>query len=92
MKKLFLLLVMITVLTSCHNKGDSEKVAVIGDSIELFRYYYNDNNGYVFISKFKDEPRIKTITENQSHGKYTETVGNIVIFENDEIKVVKKEK
>jgi hypothetical protein len=57
--------------------------------IEVYKYFYSKGN-YVYISRFKNQPNIQTTTWQQSNGKTTTTLSNVVIFENDSIVVMKK--
>ena len=73
--------------TGCTAPGTLETVSSPNHDIELYRYYYGSAGNYVFISKFKECDKIKTVT--WQSGKIHQSN---IIFENDEIILKKKEK
>ena len=78
------------VLSSCTDAGTLERVDKgSNEQIEVFKYFY-DNGEYVYVARFKDTPNIVSTTWQQQQGKTRVTKGNVVIFENDSIKVVLK--
>lgn len=63
MKNLIFLLLI--TLVSCQDPG-LYKVSEENDSIEVYKYYYNDNNGWIYITKLKNKP-IETINWEEQH-------------------------
>lgn len=77
-------------LSSCTDAGTLENIDRGGNNqIEVFRYYYADNES-VYIARFKDQPNIITTTWKEQQGKTTFKKGNVILFENDSIQVVLK--
>lgn len=90
MKKLITLALSLIILNSCTPAGTLEHVNKgINDSIEIYKYYFEKGN-YVYISRFKNEHKVITTTYDEQQGKSHETIGNVIIFENDSIQIIRK--
>ena len=87
--RLFVILSTSLILFSCADIGVKYTYKQIRKT--EYKYYYNTNE-YVLITRFKNNPNIigTTWDEYDPVTKNTLTKSNIVIFENDTIKVVKK--
>lgn len=85
--KYILLFVAILCLASCEKAGTLQKVDNGGHpKLEVYRYYYADGS-FVYVSRFKDNTNVVTTTWDESDGDDTVKRANIVIYENDSIKV-----
>jgi len=91
MKNIILISVLLAiVLSSCTDAGTIERIDKgNNEKIEVFKYWYDDG-ACVYIARFKDTPDIVSTTWHERHGKSTITRGNIVIFENDSIQIIRK--
>lgn len=91
MKKLILLFVLVFSLAACHEPGEVHNVTPINNpmNVEIFKYYI-DKEDYVYIARFKSSPNVVATTWEEQEGKYTETRGNVVVYENDSIVIYKK--
>lgn len=90
MKKLITLALGLIILNSCTPAGTIEHVNKgLNDTIEIYRYYYSDGN-YVYVSRFKHEPKIVTTTYQEPSGDSEVTRGNVIILDNDSILMIRK--
>lgn len=87
--RLFALLTSLVILFSCAETSSIKSSGKRG--IEAYKYYYDDN-GYVLITRFKRNPNVigTSWDEYDPITKTTLTKSNLVIFEDDSIRVVKK--
>lgn len=92
MKKLiFLLACTVAISFACcsPSPGTVESVSVGGNSdIEVSRVWLEDG-GYVYVSRYKDQPKVVTTTWREQQGKYSVARAN-VLYENDSIAVIRK--
>jgi hypothetical protein len=93
---IFAVCLIFLLLFACVSKGTLEKVSPENDlNIEIYKYYFQNEslsgNDFVYISKFKNSD-IKTLTWTEKQGGTTVTKGNILLYENNDIIVYKKEK
>lgn len=82
MKKLILLLAFTTMLLGCGDPppaGTLENIDQKDDSVQVYRYWYGNDGGWVYVSFFKGSPNVQTTTWHQQRGKYSTTEGNVVI-------------
>jgi len=87
---LFISTLLVVVLSSCEKAGTIERVDKgNNEKIEVFRYYYDDG-ACVYVARFKDTPNVVSTTWKEQKDDYEVTKGNVVIFENDSIQVVRK--
>ncbi len=91
MKKIIIASIIAVIFTACTPAGTMEMVSPLSDTsnVEVYRYYY-DKGCWVYISRFKDQPNIQTTTWTVRHGKTSTTMGNVVIYENDSIQIIRK--
>ena len=88
--KYILNFILVICLISCEKAGTIVQVDNGRNSnIEVFRYYYQDGS-FVYVSRFKNSKNVQTTTWTESDGESTDTRANVVIYENDSIKVIKK--
>jgi hypothetical protein len=78
-------------LLSCTKAGTLEHInrQDINSNIEVYRYFFEDGE-FVYVSRFKNEPKVQTTTWSEIEGKHSHIRANIVIYENDSIIVMKK--
>ncbi len=85
---LFISTLLVVVLSSCEKAGKLERIDKgNNEKIEVFKYWYDD--ACVYVARFKDTPNVVSTTWKEQ-GKCQVTKGNVVIFENDSIQVVRK--
>jgi hypothetical protein len=78
------------VLSSCTDAGTLKRIDKgNNEQIEVFKYFYDDGE-FVYVARFKDTTNVITTTWTEQQGKMRITKGNVVIFENDSIKVALK--
>lgn len=90
--RLTLFLLLSVMMISCETKpvGTLEDVdQAKNDSIEVYRYHFREGD-WVYVSRFKNCPNIVTTTYKVKEGKTTVNRGNIIIYENDSIQIIRK--
>jgi hypothetical protein len=85
-------IVVALLFSACHEKAGTVVNIDKGNNpdIEVTKYYFNDEGGFVYVSRYKSCPNVLTTTKVYTANKQTKVRGHVTIFENDSIQIIRK--